>query len=118
MVENQIAYDPEDRRVRETMRLWERAIADGWEFPEGTLRAIPGFCVRVMQDPNRSDRDKLRAAELLASLKRDNLATLIAYDKAVRLDSGEATERVELAPITLRPQTLEPPQPRPLKNGG
>ncbi len=100
-MENEILYD---NHVRETMLLWQQAIAGNWELPEGTKRAIPGFCVRVMQDPDRSDRDKLRAAELLASLNRDNLATLIAYDKAVRLESGEATERIELAPITLRPK--------------
>ncbi len=107
-----ILPDQPDRESRSTLRLLQRAILNGWELPEGALRAIPAFAANILRDAKKSDRDRLRAAELLASLQRDTVSALIALDKVERLDSGSATERIELAPICLQ-QTRHEQRPVP-----
>jgi hypothetical protein len=79
------------------MRLIQRAVKCGWDIPDQVLEAVPSFAVHVLTDSSRDTRDRIRAAELLASLRRDNMDRLDALAKASRLDAGMATDRVEMA---------------------
>lgn len=91
---------------RSTLILLRSAIANGWELPNATMRAIPAYAASILSDTNSSQRERLRAAELLAMLQRDTIAALATLDKIERLENGDATERIELQPITLRPRVI------------
>jgi hypothetical protein len=80
----------------------QRALREGWAIPPHVLQSLPAL-VTEMATGAESDRDRLRAVETLLAMQRANLDSLVAADKCERLDGGGATERLELAPITLRP---------------
>lgn len=82
--------------------LVRRALREGWQIPQHVLATLPEMVTRMATDAV-TDRDRLRAVETLLAMQRANLDALVAADKCERLDGGGATERVELAPITLRP---------------
>ena len=88
---------------RESLRLLHRAIKDQWQIPSEWKDALPNLCLQIAMDENKGDRERLRATEILRSMSRDNLDALQILDKIERLDGGEATERIELAPITWKP---------------
>ena len=88
---------------RESLRLLHRAIKDQWQIPCEWKDALPNLCLQIAMDENKGDRERLRATEILRSMSRDNLDALQILDKIERLDGGEATERIELAPITWKP---------------
>jgi hypothetical protein len=85
---------------RETLRMLARAVRNRWPIPDDIRAAAPLIAKRIALTGN-NDRERLRAIELLAALDRDNIAALVALDKVERLDGGEATERIELAPIRI-----------------
>jgi hypothetical protein len=62
--------------------------------------AAPKIASRIAVEGG-TDREKLRAIEVLAAMDRDNINALAMLDKIERLDGGEATERIELAPIRI-----------------
>lgn len=80
----------------------QRALREGWKIPPHVLATLPDL-VTEMATNAASERDRLRAVETLLAMQRANLDALVAADRCERLDGGGATERVELAPITLRP---------------
>jgi hypothetical protein len=84
----------EDGHERAGLRLIRRAIHGRWEIPAVLLDQLPKQVVSVMVSA-RTDRDKLRAAEVLVAMNRDNLSALSIADKVERLERGEATERIE-----------------------
>lgn len=75
-----------------------RAMKEGWQIPDGMLEACPKIASKIALE-SKTEREKLRAIEVLAAMRRDNIAALQAIDKVERLDSGKATERVEFAPM-------------------
>jgi len=91
--------DRDDGHDRETMRMLITAVRNRWDIPEGMKNAVGKIAARIALE-GRTDRERLRAVELLAALDRDNIDALIACIKTQRLDSGQATERIELKPIT------------------
>lgn len=84
---------------RETLRMLIQAVRNRWVIPEGMRDAAPKIATRIAMS-GATEREKLRAIELLAALDRDNIAALALLDKNERLDGGQATERIELRPVT------------------
>lgn len=87
-----------DRTAASALRLLQRAVREGWQIPEGVMKAAPNTATRIMLNENAPHRDRLRAAEVLAAMMRDKVAAAIALDKMERLDDGQATERMEISP--------------------
>tara|TARA_R100000388_G_scaffold82097_1_gene60806 strand:+ start:318 stop:686 length:369 start_codon:yes stop_codon:yes gene_type:complete len=94
---------PTDAHVRESLRLIHSAVKNQWDIPSEWKNALPRLCLKIALDENKGDRERLRATEILRAMSRDNLDALQVLDKIERLDGGEATERIELAPITWKP---------------
>lgn len=91
----------EGRHDRAGLRLIKRAIYGRWDIPEELLDQLPRVVTGLVANA-RTDRERLRAVEVLVAMQRDNMAALQAADKVERLDEGSPTEVLELAPITLR----------------
>ncbi len=97
----------DEKRVRSSLAMLKRAVDDGWQIPESVYRAAPAICARIMADDSSSPRDRLRAAEVLASMARDKVNAAIALDKMERLEGGDATERIVITPeIRARAQEI------------
>lgn len=79
---------------REDLRLVEMAVRKGWAIPDEWAEKLPQVAARIALDPGKPDRDRLRALELLGTLKRDNIGGLIDLIKTRRLIGGESTENV------------------------
>jgi hypothetical protein len=92
--------DRDPKRDRETLRMLATAVRNRWPIPEAVRSELPELAARIALN-SESDRDRLRALELLAALDRDNIAALVALDRIERLDGGEATDRVDLLPIRI-----------------
>jgi len=91
---------------RESLVMLKQAVANGWEIPGEWKGALPKLCMKIALDESRGDRERLRAMEILRAMNRDNLDAAQVLDKVERLDGGEATERIELAPIEWNPRRL------------
>ena len=89
---------------RETLRMLQQAVHNGWNIPEEWKAALPRFCMGIILDKTKGDRERLRASEILRSMSRDNLDALQILDKIERLEDGSATERIELGPIQWNPK--------------
>lgn len=92
--------DRDPKRDRETLRMLTAAVRNRWPIPEAMRSELPELAARIALN-GPSDRDRLRALELLAALDRDNIAALVALDRVERLEGGEATERIDLAPVRI-----------------
>lgn len=88
----------DQRHVRETMALIRKAVKNQWNISERvkleTLRTV----ARIVEE-GKTEREQLRASEIIAAMHRDDLAALSILDKLERLDTGQATERVEFGPM-------------------
>ena len=91
----------EDRHERAGLRLIRRAIEGRWQVPDELLASLPRVVVGMVAN-SRTDRERLRAVEILVAMNRDNLASLQTADRLERLDEGQPTDNIQLAPITLR----------------
>lgn len=78
----------------EAMILLRRAITHGWDIPEAVWKSAPAMCEEIMMNPTSTERDRLRAAEVLAAMARDKVTAAIALDKMTRLENGTPTEAV------------------------
>jgi hypothetical protein len=99
------SFDPatqSPRHVRAGLLLIERAIRGGWNIPPHVMRTLPAIVTSVAESSD-SERERLRAVEVLLAMDRANTDALQAADRCERLDGGAATDRVELLPISLRP---------------
>ena len=76
---------------REDLRLIEMAVRKGWKIPEKCAERLPQIAEHIAEN-GETERDRLRAIELLATLRRDNLAGLTELIKTRRLVNGESTE--------------------------
>lgn len=83
----------DEHRSRGAMRLVMRALRAGWDIDKTALKDLPGIAVAIAR-AGESETVKLRAIELVASLRMDNLTTVEKLDKIDRLDAGEATENI------------------------
>lgn len=88
---------------RQALQLLQSAVTNNWELPDEWKAALPRFCMSIVLDKNKGDRERLRASEILRSMSRDNLDALQILDRIERLEDGVATERIELAPIEWNP---------------
>ena len=89
-----VETDPHHRRA--SMRVLQQAVERGWKMPEGVFESVPATVQRILDDPDASSRDRLRAADLLRSIQRDRVEAAEKLDKVERLDAGEATDIVQL----------------------
>jgi hypothetical protein len=90
----------EQGHTRDGLRRIRQALAGGWEIPAELREQLPRVVVGMIRDA-RSDRDRLRAIEVLVAMQRDNVQAVALADRMDRLDNGEATERVELLPVRI-----------------
>lgn len=79
---------------RADLALLERSIRQGWAIPDGVREALPRVVREIMDNPDSSDRDRLRAAEIMSGLNKDNREALIELIKTRRLIGGQSTENV------------------------
>jgi hypothetical protein len=91
----------ERRHERAGARLIRRAIEGRWAIPDELLDSLPRVVAGLVANA-RTDRERLRAIELLVTMSRDNLAALQAADRLERLDDGLPTDNLQLGPISLR----------------
>lgn len=89
--------------TRDDLNVIKRAVGNGWKIPEQLREALPAMCAKIAIDESKGDRERLRAVEILRSMTRDNVDAAQVVDKIDRLDSGEATDRIELGPIQWNP---------------
>jgi hypothetical protein len=113
---------PEAHRREQAAHLSviKQAVHGGWELPPEASRTIPTVLQQIIDDPLTSTRDRIRATECLAALRRDRVDTAVQLDRIMRLDAGTATDRVELlqgvtdkhlaaVAASLKPKREEPP---------
>jgi hypothetical protein len=50
----------------------------------------------IASDPNASPRDRIRATELLATLRKHDCEAAVNLDRIMRLDEGSATDRIQI----------------------
>ncbi len=81
--------------VRAAMRLIQRAVKHHWDIPPEWLEKFPKVAAQIAANPERSARDRMRAIELLAALRRQDIDVAQIADKLERLEEGSATERSE-----------------------
>lgn len=96
--------DAVSRTSRGTLQMLQQAVHNGWDIPQEWKAALPRFCMGIILDKTKGDRERLRASEILRSMSRDNLDALSMLDKIERLEDGSATERIELGPIQWNPK--------------
>ncbi len=84
------------------MRLIAVAVRNRWQIPDEMREKAPKIAADIATK-GATEREKLRAMEVLAAMDRDNISALEKLDKLERLDAGESTENVTL---TLLPPRL------------
>lgn len=84
----------EPSHERAGLRLIRRAIHGRWDIPNVLLEQLPRHVTALLVGA-RNDREKLRAAEVLVAMNRDNISALAQADKIERLEAGKATDRIE-----------------------
>tara|TARA_X000001382_G_scaffold97048_2_gene71434 strand:+ start:1815 stop:2171 length:357 start_codon:yes stop_codon:yes gene_type:complete len=90
---------------RQSLQMLQQALQNNWDIPQEWKQALPKFCMSIVLDKNKGDRERLRASEILRAMSRDNVEALTALDRIERLDGGEATDRIELGPIKWNPRS-------------
>jgi len=91
----------EKKHERAGARLIRRAIEGRWNIPDELMDQLPRVVTGLIANA-RSDRERLRAVEILVAMQRDNLSALQAADRIERLDEGKPTDSIQLLPITLK----------------
>lgn len=81
------------------LSILAQAVYQGWELPEEASRRLPADLQAIVDDPNTSSRDRIRALECLAALRKDRIDAALQLDRIRRLDAGNATERIEVAKV-------------------
>ena len=86
---------------RGDLRMIEMAVKRGWLIPSEAYEQLPAEAMRIAATSN-SERERIGAIKCVIAMHASNLDGAVALDKAKRLDSGEATERVENRTFTVR----------------
>ena len=92
-------------RRRQHLRLLEEAVYKGWNIPPEAASVLPREVYAIASDPNASPRDRIRATELIAALRKADIEAAVQLDRIYRLDQGSATENV--AVIDLSEEALQ-----------
>ena len=85
--------------IREDLRTLTAALRAGWDVPADVRTDARDIAASIMRS-SPVDRDRIAAVRLLVQMRKDDVEALALLDKIGRLDSGEATERIELKPVT------------------
>ena len=85
--------------IREDLRTLTAALRAGWNVPDDVRRDALAVAAGIMREGDHA-RDRIAAVRLLVQMRKDDVEALALLDKIGRLESGEATERIELKPIT------------------
>jgi hypothetical protein len=85
--------------VREDLRTLTAALRAGWNVPDDVRRDALAVAAGIMREGDHA-RDRIAAVRLLVQMRKDDVEALALLDKIGRLESGEATERIELKPVT------------------
>lgn len=78
---------------RQTLIMLQSSIRNRWKIPDAMKEIGPKIAAKIAVE-GRTERDRLRAVEVLAAFDRDNITALIQMDKIERLDENKATENV------------------------
>ena len=82
---------PPDEGKGVGMRLIRRAVLNGWKIPERAKEVLPAMVLEIAES-SPSQRDRIRAVELLNSLEKSNVEASEKLDKMERLESGQPTD--------------------------
>lgn len=83
------------RMVRASMRLLQSEIRTATEVTEKYTESVVRLYREVMADPKATNRDKLRATEMLMALSKRGVDVAMYVDRMERVEAGEATDVVE-----------------------
>ena len=81
---------------REHLRTLEAIVYDGWDVPRDVFVTIPHSLLEIAVDTMQSTRDRIRATEALAHLVQHRTEAAVQLDRILRLDAGQATDRVQM----------------------
>ena len=81
---------------REHLRTLEAIVYQGWDVPPEAMQQLPIELHRIAADAAQSTRDRIRATEALAHLMQQRADAAVQLDRILRLDAGQATDRVEV----------------------
>ena len=76
-------------------KLLRRALRERWPIPEAKRPTIVERLVKIV-DESPDDGDAIKAASVLRSMDADNLTAAIEAEKNERLDSGKATQAIQM----------------------
>ena len=76
---------------RESMRIITMAVNKGWNIPEQWMDKLPAIAAKIATGSG-SDRDRLRALEVLKSMAKDRFDAACELNKIERLDKHQPTE--------------------------
>ena len=85
--------------IRQDLRTLTAALKAGWNVPEDVRRDALAIAADIMRT-SPVDRDRNAAIRLLLQMHKDDIEALTLLDKITRLETGGATERIELKPVT------------------
>lgn len=72
----------------------ELAIRKGWDIKPEWMDKLPEVAARIAADPGKNDRERLRALEVLNTMRGANISGLVDLIKTRRLVGGQSTENV------------------------
>ena len=78
---------------RETLLMLQRAVRNRWNVPDEMKAKAPALAAKIAVE-GATERERLRALEVLAAFDRDNIAALVNLDKVERLEADKNTENV------------------------
>ena len=76
---------------RESMRIITMAVNKGWNIPEQWMEKMPAIAAQIATK-STSDRDRLRALEVLKAMAKDRFDAACELNKIERLDKHQPTE--------------------------
>ncbi len=79
----------EKRELRENLSLLRKAIK--WDIPAEKRKQMVADAIQLAESA-ATDRDRLRAIELLRSMCKDDVDLMIELDRIERLEAGQKTE--------------------------
>lgn len=85
--------------IRQDLRTLTAALKAGWNVPEDVRKDALAIAADIMRT-SPVDRDRNAAIRLLLQMHKDDIEALTLLDKITRLETGGATERIELKPVT------------------
>lgn len=81
---------------REHLRTLEAIVYQGWDVPPEAFKRLPTELEAIAVDSAQSTRDRIRASEALSHFLQQRVDASVQLDRIMRLDAGQATDRVEV----------------------